>query len=153
MVHKFSFIIILLLVLLGGIVLISGCHRGMGHCPFHRKSPEKKANWAVKRLSKKLKLNASQKQKLNQIKDEVLIKVQKVKGSHEEMFNTFLSQVQSESVDEVALNQLYEEKEPEFKELRTYFITKFAEFHSMLEPGQRTKLAELMKKFHRKKHH
>ena len=91
MVHKFSFVIILLLVIIGGISLISGCHRGMDHCPFHRSSPEKKANWAVKQLSKKLKLNDSQKQKLNQIKDEILVKVQKVKGSHEEMFNTLLS--------------------------------------------------------------
>ena len=107
----------------------------------------------MKRLSKKLKLNDSQKQKLNQIKDEVLIKVQKVKGSHEEMFNTFLLQVQSESIDEQALNQLFEGKETEFKEMRTFLIAKFAEFHGILEPGQRAKLAELMNKFHRKKHH
>ena len=126
MVHKFSFMIIFFLVLLAGIVLISGCHRRMNHCPFHSKSPEKKAGWAVKKISKKLKLNDSQKQKLNQIKDEILVKVQKVKGSHEEMFNTFLSQVQSESVDEPALNNLFEGKESEFKEMRTFLIAKFA---------------------------
>ena len=89
----------------------------------------------------------------NQIKDEILVKVQKVKGSHEEMFKTLLSQVQRESVDELALNQLFEEKEPEFKEMRSFLIAKFAEFHGILEPGQRVKLAELMKKLHRKKHH
>jgi hypothetical protein len=93
MVHKFSFVIILLLAVIGGISLISGCHRGMEHCPFHRKSPGKKAEWVVKRLSKELKLNDSQKQKLNQIKDEILVKVHKVKGSHEQMVNTVLSSV------------------------------------------------------------
>jgi hypothetical protein len=44
----------------------------------------------VKRLSKKLKLNKKQKQELTRITDEILAKVKKFKGSHEEIFNTFL---------------------------------------------------------------
>ncbi len=153
MVHKFSFIIIFLLVLLGAIVFINGCHRGTGPCSFHRKSSEKKAEWVVKKLSEELRLNDSQEQKLNQIKNEILAKMKNVKGSHEQMFNTFVKKVQSESVDEKVLNQLFEGKEAEFKQMRTFLIAKFAEFHSILEPKRRAKLAELMKKLHRKKHH
>ena len=149
MLHKFAFIIILLLILLGAFALFNGCHKRIGHCS-HYRSHESKLKWLIKKISKDLKLNNEQKEELNRIKDEILAKKAEFKTGHKEIADQILIQVKSESVDQQALNQLFENKELEFKEMRAFLIEKFTEFHSILTPVQREKLAAKMEKFHNK---
>ena len=152
MIHKPFIIVLVLFVFILGTLLMCNCHRRSRHCFFHA-SPEKRANWIASKISKELKLNEEQKVKLNEIKTEFLAKKQEFKGSREEIFNAFTTQVKNDSFDQDALNQLFEAKELEMKEMRFFFISKLAEFHDVLEPEQRVKLAEKMNKFHKKMHH
>ncbi len=146
MSHKILVVGLLLFAFVVGAFFMSGCHRRAS--VFHRASPEKRAEWVVKRLSSELDLNENQKKEVNRIKDEILAKRKDFKVDHQQMYETVLSQVKGESVDEARLNQLFQDKETQFKEMRGFMISKFAEFHKVLTPVQREKLASKMNEFH-----
>ncbi|MBC8182601.1 Spy/CpxP family protein refolding chaperone [candidate division KSB1 bacterium] len=151
MLHKILIIVAVVLVLLVIAKIFSGCHHPPHFCKSHS-SHEKKANWMMKKIAKELKLNEQQKVELEQIKDEILAKKAEFKINHQEIKNAVLSQVKSDTVDQAALNGLFEDKELEFKEMRAFLVDKFAEFHNILTPEQRLSLAEKMEKFHSKRH-
>jgi len=147
MFDKPQFWVILATIALGGVIAGFGYARhGSGWI-----SPEKKADWLVEIASKELDLSTDQKAKLNQIKDEVLAKMQTFRGLREGLREEVLSQVRKESVDQQKLNQLLGEKEAQIKEMRTFLVAKFAEFHGMLTPEQRLKLAEGLDRFHKER--
>jgi len=102
----------------------------------------------IKKIAKELKLNEQQKVELDRIKDEIMAKKAEFKIEHQEIKNAVLSQVKRDTVDQAALNSLFGDKELEFKEMRAFLIDKFAEFHNILTPEQRLKLAKRMEKFH-----
>ena len=137
-------------ILFLGTILFSNCH----HRPygFFHGSHQKKADWITKRIAKELKLNDQQKAKLDQIKNEVLAKHGDFKEIHNGMYEAFLTEVKSESANQDKLNQLFLDREAKMKEMRSFMIEKFAEFHEILTPGQRAKLAEKMEKFHEDHH-
>ena len=151
MLPKILIIGLIVILLIGLIGIFSNCHRRPMFCGFHG-SLEKKTKWILKKISKELDLNENQKVELKRITDEILIKRQEFKGSHAEIFNTVLAQVNSDTLDQEKLNQLFEGKELEFKEMRFFLISKMADFHSILTPEQRQKLAEKMENFHSKRH-
>lgn len=146
MSHKILIIGLLFLVIIIGAFLISSCHRCVH--PFHRTSPEKRAEWMVKKIANELDLNESQKKEVNRIKDEILAKHKSIKEDHHQMYETILAQVKGESVDETLLNQLFQDKEDQFKEMRSFMISKFAEFLKILTPAQREILIKKMNQFH-----
>jgi Spy/CpxP family protein refolding chaperone len=137
---------IIILLILTGSLIIAGC----GRHRFHRASPEKKAEWVVKKITKELDLDEQQQTKLNQIKTELLDKHKDFKGMHGELFSELRDQISSSQIDQDKLNTLFMEKEDQFREMHTFAISKFAEFHSMLTPEQRNKLVEHMDKFKEK---
>lgn len=143
---KPSILIILVALLLLIVVFMTRCssHR------FHSQSPEKKAEWVVKKISNELNLDDNQKAKLNDIKSEFLTKHQSIGDMKSEIWDEMYKQVISEKIDEEKLNALFAEKETQFKDMRTFSISKFAEFHAMLTPEQRNELSEKMKKFKEK---
>jgi len=64
-----------------------------------------------------------------------------------EIWNEVNMQVKAENIDEEKLNALFAEKEMQFREMRTFLISKFTEFHEVLTANQRAELAEKMTKF------
>ena len=149
MLHKLLFFGVIAIVIIISAALIGSCHRRFGHCGRHG-SHEKKVAWFLKKLSKELALNENQKKELTRIKDEIKTKHEVFKGTKKEMLDAILLEVKSETVDQEKLKQLFKDKETEMQEMRSFFISKFAEFHSILEPEQRSKLAEKMSEFHKK---
>lgn len=132
-----------LLVLLG-IVSIAGlafnCH---GH-----HSPEKRANWIVKKIASDLDLDDKQKAELNRIKTEILQKKKdlNIKMIPEEAVELF----RADKVDEAKVNKVFESNSAKREEFRTFMTKKMIEFHAVLTPEQRNKFAdktlEIMKK-------
>ena len=137
---KSSIIILLLLI---GILIIAGCARHR----FHKASPEKKVEMIVKKITKELDLDEQQQTKLNQIKTELLDKHKAFHETRSEFVDEIRSQISSSQIDQDKLNAMFTEKEDQFKEMRTFAISKFAEFHAVLTPEQRSKLVEHMDKF------
>jgi periplasmic protein CpxP/Spy len=133
-----------------GAGLISGCHPGLRHACFHG-SPDKAAGWIMKRISKELDLNQAQKAKLFQIKDEILAKHQARKPARMRLFDAILSETVKDSIDQAALARSIDEMHQGMEEMKPFLISKFAEFHAVLTPGQRVKLAELLGRFHQER--
>ncbi len=134
---------IIILLCLTGILIIAGCARHQ----FYRASPEKKAEMIVKKITKELDLNEQQQTKLNQIKTDLLNKHTELHVTGGEFIDEIRSQISFSQIDQDKLNAIFKEKEDQFREMRTFAISKLAEFHAMLTPEQRGKLIEHMDKF------
>lgn len=118
---------------------------GCGSC---RPGPEKRADWVVKKISSKLDLTKEQKAKLDAIKVEVLAKFKEERATHRKMGSEAIALVKSDKLDEAAVNRLLDTRETSMKRLRPYIVDKIVEFHAMLTPEQRAKLASLMEEHH-----
>ena len=115
-----------------------------------RPSPERKAKFLVKMLTHKLDLTEKQQKRVNKIKNEILAKRKEFKGVRQEILNGVLSQIKKPKVNEATLNQLLASKEVHLKTMRKFLVSKFAEFHSILTPAQKVKLAKGIKEFHKR---
>ena len=125
-----------------GTVLFAGCH-GHGR---HGGDPHKKADKIVDKMKNKLELNQDQEVKARKIAHEVADRAAEFRAMRKEVRQEALLQLRAAAVDEGALNQNLENQEAKFKELRTFMIQKFAEFHAVLTPEQREKLAAYLEK-------
>lgn len=142
LVRRFSKIVFApLFVLAAGALILGGCRHG-GHCGWGSKSPEEKADRMVKKISKELDLNDQQKAGLEKIKGDFLARkadFEAVKaGFHEEL----AAQIRSGAIDKAKLNQSLSAREAKVQELRVFVVDEFAEFHALLDAGQREKLAK-----------
>ena len=132
----------------GALIITAGCARS---CCSH----EKRVDWIVSRLESKLDLSEKQMVTVNKIKVEILAKHGEFEGIHEGIHETVLSQVKSNTFDKNAVNLMFDDKEKKLRELKNFFVDKAAEFHAILTPAQREKLAKEMEKFkghHKRKH-
>ena len=153
MIHKSLFLRSLPMMSAVGDMRVRGCHSHFSHgCGFHG-SHEKKAEWILKKVSKTLDISKEQKKKLALIMDEVKAKHQDQVTSHNAMFDAFLEQVRSDQIDEEDLSKRLDEQHAKMDQMRPFVVSKIKEFHAMLTPEQREKLAEKMAEYHRKWHH
>lgn len=134
-----------LAALAAGALALSGCnHRcGMG------KSPEKKADHIAKKLASELDLSAEQKLKLDKIKLDLLGRKGDFQSIHGGMKDLVLGQLRAGSVDTAAVNKGLEDREAKMREMRGFLVAEFSEFHAMLTPAQREKLAVHIEKMGR----
>ncbi len=139
LVRRFTRIAFPLLAITAGALFLAGCRGGHG-CGW-RSTPEQKAEHITKRIAKELDLTGDQKLKLDKIKSDILDRKAEFTSIHAGFQDMFLGQLRSSSVDEAKLNQGFEEREAKVKELRTFLVSEFAQFHSMLDSNQRNKLA------------
>jgi len=113
----------------------------------HR-SMEQRAEWVVKKISSDLSLDDKQKAELQRIKKEILDKKKEldVKLIPEEI----VEQVRVAQFDEAKVNKAFETSGIKRDQMRIFMVKKFSEFHAVLTPEQRNKLAdritELLKK-------
>lgn len=138
-----------LLTVTAGALLLAGCYRG--HCGHGgwRASPEEKAEKVAGHIAKELDLTADQKTRLDAIKNDILARKGDFRSLKEGFHEELLGQLRAGAVDANQVNQSLEQREAKAKELRAFLVAKFAEFHALLEPAQREKLAARIEK-HRK---
>jgi periplasmic protein CpxP/Spy len=131
-----------------GALALAGCR---GHHGWHS-SPEERADHVAKRIAKELDLNDDQKARLDKIKGDILSRKEDFRSLHAGMRAEALSQLRSGAVDQEKLNQSLEQREAKAKELRAFLVTEFAEFHALLDQGQRDKLAARLEKMGQRCH-
>jgi Spy/CpxP family protein refolding chaperone len=127
-----------------GAVLLSGCHGR--HCGW-RSTPEEKADRIVKRVAKELDLRPEQKVKLDKIKADILARKAEFRAVHAGLRDLAMGEMRAAQVDQAKLNQGLEDREAKMKELRTFMVGEFAEFHDMLDPAQREKLVSKLERY------
>lgn len=125
-------------------IAATGCDRPC------RPSPEKKADWMAKKIASKLDLNDAQKAKLSRIKEEVLARMKNESAGREKTGREAIALVKSDRLDAAAVNRIFDEREAAMKRLKPFIVEKIVEFHAMLTPEQRAKLADYMEKHHRR---
>ncbi|MFZ5629094.1 MAG: Spy/CpxP family protein refolding chaperone [Spirochaetota bacterium] len=124
---------------------------GMNACrPWKHKSPEERAEWIVKRITKELDLNDSQKQTLNRIKDEFIAKHKSDRPQMEAQFAALSELVRADAIDQSKLKDLRRKHQAHRESMENFFVEKATEFHKVLTSEQRAKAAELMQKYFRK---
>lgn len=119
----------------------TGCYR----------TPEQKAARFVEHIADELKLDDAQKAKLDKIKDEFLAKRLEMITARNEGFDEAIALMKSDAIDKARLDALVEKSQARTGETVRLFFAKFAEFHGMLTPEQRAKVAEDLSR-HREKH-
>lgn len=120
---------------------------GVSACrPWKHKSPEERANWLVKRISKELDLSEGQKQVLNKIKEEFLAKHRSERPQMQENVRSLSELVRSETIDQAKLAELRKKHRAQRESMENFFVEKALEFHKILTPEQRAKAAELLQK-------
>ncbi len=119
---------------------------------FRAKNFEERVNRIVKELKKELSLNDEQTNKLESIRLEIIAKQKSIKANLdiENIKNEVLSMIKSEQIDKEKFKKTIEPLAKSRQEMIDFVITKMIEFHRVLTPEQRNKLAELMEKFDKK---
>ncbi len=135
-------------MIIAGIAAIGIFSGGCARQRFACKSPEKRAEFIVKKLTNNLDLTKEQVEKLNKIKDEILARTKDFKNERKASYNEALALIKSEKLDKSSLTSLIGKREQKWNELKPFLVEKFIEFHGMLTPEQKNKLAEKMEKFH-----
>ncbi|MBN1780866.1 Spy/CpxP family protein refolding chaperone [bacterium] len=144
MIHKlFLFAGILFIIL-----AIWSHHRRHFFIMHHRHSWSRRnfQKLMVRRISGKLNLTDEQKKKLDGVLTDMKAKHDSLCADREEIMRQVLVQVESDSLDEKALNELFQKKWTDIREIHPYMLGRISEFHGSLTSGQKQKLAGLIRK-------
>ena len=136
--------ILLIGSLISSLVIFSGCRRH-GHAH--------KAEFMVDYINETLDLNEGQKEQLNQIKDELMEKAEKMHANKESMREEIVIQLRSEEIDKVRVRELIAEHRVQMDDIIDLLVERLAEFHKTLTPEQKDKLVakiETFRKWHGK---
>ena len=133
--------------LLSGVFSFVGCRSRESHESYS----ERHATWVVDKISDELNLNETQKTTVNRIKGEVLAKHDEFKSLYLGVVDEVLQQVKSDKVDQELINKSFQARETKLKELRSFVVEKFAEFHSVLTPDQRKVLADKIEHYRKRR--
>lgn len=123
---------------------LAGCRRG-AHLI---RNPEKRVEWIVNHISKELDLNDAQKAKLKIMAQDIKAKHKAMRAENAQNFDQFTAQIRKDKLDMNVINSLIDKKHETMQQIRPFALEKLTEFHAMLTPEQRNKLADKMEKFH-----
>jgi len=137
-----SYIIMIVMAALAALVL-TGCYR----------TPEKRAEYMVKRMASELALNDTQKAKLEKIKDEFLARRPEMAKMREETVKEANELMRSAEIDKARLNALVEKSQNGANDMIRFVTAKFTEIHDMLTPEQREKLTKHIEEHMLHAHH
>lgn len=132
---KAAVIVLILLAL-----ILSGCAR------FRHLSPEERAERTVEFLAEKLELDQYQHTQIEKIKGELLTKRAEMKAHRKETFDQIIALLRQDEIDEDEYQILIQKHQEHAKGVIAFFGDKFAEFHALLTPEQRTKVVDIMEK-------
>ncbi len=118
---------------LAATVSVSGCSR---------KSPEQRADRMMGEIAAKLDLNDQQREKMNEMEQELLARIPAMQQTRQETYNQMITLMRSSLVDQNRLNQLAAKNRASADELISFIFSKYAEFHDLLTPEQRKKGGE-----------
>ena len=140
--NKYIMIVFLTVVL--ALVVAGGCYH---------KTPEQRAERAVRHLVATLKLDADQTAKLEKMKEEYLARRPEMVKMREETMKDLKEMMTSPQLDQAKLSARTEKVTMQANDLIRFVSAKFAELHDMLTPEQRIKLVEEMEKHAHRAHH
>lgn len=145
-----SYILILLLLMV--IFTLESCDRRGFRFPPRRPHPEKDADFLLEKFARDLNLTEEQREKLDNIRDEIIEKRkerrEKLREEHEEFMDKIVALVKSDKISKEQIYEILEIRNEKMEEMNDFLIDKLIEVHEMLTPEQREKIAEKLETFH-----
>lgn len=123
---------------------LSGC----GRYGWHNKTPEKRAAYVMEKLSSELDLTKEQRVKLEEIKNVIVAAVKDARKDEAKVHKDALGLLRKEKVTSGEIEEFFNSREAEYRKIKPVIIGQLKEFHDMLTPEQREKLALLAEKYH-----
>jgi Spy/CpxP family protein refolding chaperone len=117
-------------------LVVTGCYR----------TPEQRAEHFVQHMAKELKLNDTQKAKLEKIKDEFLARRPEMARMREETVKEANELMRSPEIDKAKLDALTAKNQAQSDDMIRFVGEKFVEIHDMLTPEQRDQLVTMIEK-------
>ena len=136
---------LVILAIISFLLLVSACRHY---------SPEKRTQWMMKKFTKDLNLNDSQKEQLDVFKTEMVMKGRELRVAYKNTMEELGLQLRSEEFDKQKVKDAVSRITEPQDEFISLFIEKLADFHSSLTVEQRTTLAkklDKMKKYGKKR--
>ncbi|MEA1888253.1 MAG: Spy/CpxP family protein refolding chaperone [Pseudomonadota bacterium] len=142
-----------IIVITGGALLIGGvvaCNRGM-HCG----SPEERGEWMVKKVSKELELNETQRVKLVEVKDEFLDVRKTMRSDRQQTRADVLAMLKQPTLDREKVNTIVGQHIATINTRSPAIIDAIGNFYDSLDDSQRAELREFIehKMDHRGRRH
>jgi Spy/CpxP family protein refolding chaperone len=130
-----------ILAVICSLLLVSACRHY---------SPEKRTQWMMKKFTKDLNLNDSQKEQLDVFKTEIMMKGRELRVAYKNTMEEMSLQLRSDKFDKQKVEDAVSKITAPQDEFISLFIEKLADFHSSLTSEQKEILA---KKLDKMKHH
>ena len=128
---------LVILAIISSLLLVSACRHY---------SPEKRTQWMMKKFTKDLELNNSQKEQLDVSKTEILMKGRELRVAYKNTMEELGLQLRSEEFDKQKVKDAVSRITAPQDEFISLFIEKLADFHSSLTSEQKTILAKKLDK-------
>ena len=135
--------VILILLLVAGLVVFSGCRRH---------GADRGAEFMVDYVAETLDLDDAQRVQLDGIKVELMQKHAEMRVDKEAMHAKAKALLLSEQIDETAVKAMVADHRARMDVVVDLVVTRFIEFHKKLTPEQKAKLVQKMERFD-KYHH
>ncbi len=132
--------VVIVIAALASVAAVTNCR------PWKHKSPEERAEWMAKRVTKELDLNDSQKQVLNKIKDEIVARMKTEKADRGQQLKEVTTLLRADTIDNGKLTALRKRHQVHRETMEALFVEKALELHKVLTPEQRNKAADLIEK-------
>jgi Spy/CpxP family protein refolding chaperone len=130
--------------------LTSCGHPYFGHHGRHGRMDDKTVYKISDKIASKLDMTDEQKGKMKILADKIVKKLPEFQAHRAEMGDTVLKQFQSDTFDTKEVNALAKKHEESMKGFHEFAVKSLEEFHSILTPDQRKKVAERITE-HRKR--
>ena len=132
---------LVILAIISSLLLVSACRHY---------SPEKRTQWMMKKFTKDLNLNDSQKEQLDVFKTEMVMKGRELRVTYKNTMEELGLQLRSEEFDKQKVKDAVSRITAPQDEFISLFIEKLADFHSSLTSEQKD---ILIKKIDKMKNH
>lgn len=115
------------------------------------KHTEQRAEWLAEKVTDELDLTSEQQKVLQEVKRNLLSKREAMSELHMGVMGDLFSLTEKGTLTEKEVNDTFEQREAQMKELRAYAVTQYVAFHNSLTPEQRSTLRDKLSRF--KEHH
>ncbi len=111
------------------------------------KHAEQRAEWMAEKMTDELELTSEQQKVLQEVKRNLLSKRSAMKDLHGGVLSDLFSLTEKGTLTEKEVNEMFEQREAQLKELRSYVVTQYVAFHNSLTPEQRSTLRGKLSRF------
>lgn len=129
-----------ILYILGGGTAILGI-AACGAYRYHH-DPEQRAQWMMKKVSKKLDLNADQQVKLETVRDQLVATVKIARAGRDSVHEEALDLIKGDKLDKEKAIEMVNKRTDTVKEHAPTIIAAIGDFYDSLNEDQRAKLRE-----------